>query len=222
MNLVAFLRQLEVGKQFNAGTFDSNITFIQALTEAMRAVPNAMLLASLPESALEVGGTMGQRRWTRWRNILRGWSRYGSLSPLKRPLRLCAAVCSSRQVMSLRCRGLHSSMLTSIASMRRTSRTKPNPATITTDCATHTRSTRRCLTASMRIGQRWTSFSAPVGVLQYMAIVIHRLWVADNRDALIMPGSLPLDDSNVRGKSIHYLPQGWGAGHRKRGGWFTL
>ncbi|MFA9342613.1 hypothetical protein, partial [Escherichia coli] len=46
-------------------------------------------------------------------------------------------------------------------------------------------------------------------VLQYMAIVIHRLWVADNRDALIMPGSLPLDDSNVRGKSIHYLPQGW-------------
>ncbi|MGZ2367865.1 hypothetical protein, partial [Citrobacter freundii] len=25
----------------------------------------------------------------------------------------------------------------------------------------------------------------------------------------IMPGSLPLDDSIVRGKSIHYLPQGW-------------
>ncbi|HDZ2663150.1 TPA: ATP-binding protein, partial [Klebsiella pneumoniae] len=59
--LVAFLRQLEVGKQFKAGTFDSNITFVQALTEAFKAVPNAILLASLPESALEVGGTMGQK-----------------------------------------------------------------------------------------------------------------------------------------------------------------
>ncbi|MCV5264190.1 hypothetical protein OFC55_41645, partial [Escherichia coli] len=27
----------------------------------MKSVPNAMLLASLPESALEVGGTMGQK-----------------------------------------------------------------------------------------------------------------------------------------------------------------
>ena len=24
-----------------------------------------------------------------------------------------------------------------------------------------------------------------------------------------MPGSLPLEDTNVRNKSIHYLPQGW-------------
>ncbi len=42
-----------------------------------------------------------------------------------------------------------------------------------------------------------------------MAIVIHNLWNSDNKDALIMPGSIALDDSNVRNKSIHYLPQGW-------------
>ncbi len=42
-----------------------------------------------------------------------------------------------------------------------------------------------------------------------MAIVIYRLWNSDNRDALIMPGSIDLDDGNVRNKSIHYLPQGW-------------
>ncbi|HSH25514.1 MAG TPA: DUF499 domain-containing protein, partial [Massilibacterium sp.] len=59
--LVAFIRQLELGKQYKAGTFDSNISFIQGLTEAMTAVPNAILLASLPESELEAGGTMGQR-----------------------------------------------------------------------------------------------------------------------------------------------------------------
>lgn len=57
--LVAFMRQLEPGKQLIAGSFDTNISFVQALTEAMKAVPNAILLASLPESELEVGGAMG-------------------------------------------------------------------------------------------------------------------------------------------------------------------
>ena len=41
--LVAFTRQLELGKQYKAGTFDSNISFIQGLTEALKAVPNANL-----------------------------------------------------------------------------------------------------------------------------------------------------------------------------------
>ena len=57
--LVAFIRQLALGKQYKAGTFDSNISFIQALTESMKAVPDAILLASLPESELEVGGDLG-------------------------------------------------------------------------------------------------------------------------------------------------------------------
>ncbi len=51
--LVAYVRQLEPGKSYPGGTFDSNITFIQALTEAMKGVPNAILLASLPESETE-------------------------------------------------------------------------------------------------------------------------------------------------------------------------
>ncbi|EWH01940.1 hypothetical protein Q427_11510 [Halomonas sp. BC04] len=63
-----------------------------------------------------------------------------------------------------------------------------------------------------RLYEDWSTldkFQRTRGVLQYMAIVIHNLWVSGNRDALIMPGSLPLEDSSVRDKSIHYLPQGW-------------
>jgi hypothetical protein len=63
-----------------------------------------------------------------------------------------------------------------------------------------------------RLYEDWSTlekFQRTRGVLQYMAIVIHRLWNTDNRDALILPGSIPLDDSNVRNKSSHYLPQGW-------------
>ncbi|WP_319021411.1 ATP-binding protein [Pseudomonas sp. FME51] len=63
-----------------------------------------------------------------------------------------------------------------------------------------------------RLYEDWSTldkFQRTRGVLQYMAIVIYRLWNSDNRDALIMPGSIDLDDGNVRNKSIHYLPQGW-------------
>ena len=42
-----------------------------------------------------------------------------------------------------------------------------------------------------------------------MAVIIHRLWADNNQDSLIMPGSIPLEDSIVRDKSIHYLPPGW-------------
>jgi len=42
-----------------------------------------------------------------------------------------------------------------------------------------------------------------------MAIVIHRLWQDNDQDPMIMPGSLPLHDMQVRVKSTQYLPQGW-------------
>ena len=59
--LVAYVRQFEPGKGYAGGTFESNITFIQALTEAFKSVPSAIMLASLPESETEAAGTQGQR-----------------------------------------------------------------------------------------------------------------------------------------------------------------
>ena len=63
-----------------------------------------------------------------------------------------------------------------------------------------------------RLYEDWSTldkFQRTRGVLQYMAIVIHRLWNSNDKDPLIMPGSVPLDDAVVRNKSIHYLPNGW-------------
>lgn len=53
--LLAYIRQLIGDDKLSAGTFNSNISFIQALTEACKIVPNCILLASLPESETEVG-----------------------------------------------------------------------------------------------------------------------------------------------------------------------
>jgi predicted AAA+ superfamily ATPase len=57
--LAAYIRQFEESRTLMGGTFDSNLSFIQALIEALKAVPNAVLLASLPESDKEAGSQPG-------------------------------------------------------------------------------------------------------------------------------------------------------------------
>jgi len=59
--LVAYIRQLEEGRSYPGGTFDSNLSFIQALTETLAGTTNCTLLVSLPESSTELGSVMGQR-----------------------------------------------------------------------------------------------------------------------------------------------------------------
>ncbi len=207
--LVAFLRQLEVGRQYNAGTFDSNITFIQALTEAMKAVPNAILLASLPESALEVGGTMGQKAldslekyFARVEAVWKPVATEEAFEIVRRRLFEYAGDATQVQGIAQQYADFY----------RQHAQKFPN------ETQSGHYYDRLCRSYPIhpevfdRLYEDWSTldkFQRTRGVLQYMAIVIHRLWVTDNRDALIMPGSLPLDDSTVRGKSIHYLPQGW-------------
>jgi len=207
--LVAFVRQFEVGKQYKAGTFDSNMSFIQALTEAMKAVPNAMLLASLPESELEVGGTMGLRAL----NSLEKY--FARVESVWKPV-------ASTEAFEIVRRRLFESA-GKRAEVEGISRQfsdfyRANSDKFPVETQSNLYFERLCQSYPIhpeifdRLYEDWSTldkFQRTRGVLQYMAVVINRLWNSDNRDALIMPGSISLDDSNVRNKSIHYLPQGW-------------
>ena len=42
-----------------------------------------------------------------------------------------------------------------------------------------------------------------------MAMVVHRLWADGNQDLMIMPGSIPLYDNQVKSELVRYLPTGW-------------
>ena len=57
---VAFLRNLYKVDGLPAGTFDANLTFAQALTEAAKAAPETLVVASLPASLIEIGGEGGE------------------------------------------------------------------------------------------------------------------------------------------------------------------
>ena len=65
-----------------------------------------------------------------------------------------------------------------------------------------------------RLYEDWTtlqSFQRTRGVLKLMAKVIYRLWKDQNQDLMILPGSLPLYDSNTRNELTYYLAPGWDA-----------
>ncbi len=207
--LVAFLRQFEPGKSYRAGTFDSNLTFIQALTEAMKAVPNAILLASLPESEVEVGGTTGQRALNSlekyFARVESVWKPVASEEAFEIVRRRLFETAGEQAHVEGICR--------QFADFYRN-----NSSKFPLETQSNVYFERLCKSYPIhpeifdRLYEDWSTldkFQRTRGVLQYMAIVIHRLWNSDNRDALIMPGSIALDDSNVRDKSIHYLPQGW-------------
>ena len=207
--LVAFVRQLEPGKQYKAGTFDSNLSFIQALTEAMKAVPTAILLASLPESDLEIGGNTGQRAlntlekfFARVESVWKPVATEEAFEIVRRRLFDTVGDTSDLDKVCKRFADFY--------------REHDDKFPADTQTGRYQDRLRQSYPIHPEIFDRlyedWSTldkFQRTRGVLQYMAIVIHRLWNSDNRDALILPGSIPLDDSNVRNKSIHYLPQGW-------------
>ncbi len=206
--MVAFIRQLEAGK-YVAGSFDSNLSFIQALTEALKAVPNAMLLASLPESEAEVGGANGAKTLTALEKY------FGRVESVWKPVTAEEAfeIVRRRLFDSIGDTSEMDAVCKAFAELYRTNADKFPAETLE---GTYYDRLRQSYPIHPEIFDRlyedWSTldkFQRTRGVLQYMAIVIHRLWNDNNRDALIMPGSIPLEDSTVRNKSIHYLPQGW-------------
>lgn len=208
--LVAFMRQLVAPKvPLAAGSFESNMSFVQSLTEAMKAVPNAMLLASLPQSEEELGGEGGHEAlqsleaiFTRVQSIWKPVAPEESFEIVRR--RLFASignepdreeVCRAFAKMYSENPSLFPPEVQEAAYLDRMRKTYPlHPEVFD------------------RLYNDWSTlpkFQKTRGVLQYMAIVINRLWVLNNGDPLITLGAVPLSDSDVEAKSTQYLIPGW-------------
>ena len=208
--LVAFLRQLVRPKMtLTAGTFESNLSFLQSLTEAMKAVPDAMLLASLPQSEEELGGEGGAEAltaieaiFTRVQSIWKPVAPEESFEIVRR--RLFASIGGESEREDT-CRAFMEMYHAS-------------PTLFPTDVQEAAYADRMRKTYPLhpevfdRLYTDWSTlpkFQKTRGVLQYMAIVINRLWNLDNNDALITLGAIPLSDTDVEAKSTQYLIPGW-------------
>ena len=207
--LVSYIRQFGSGATLTGGTYDSNLSFVQGLTEALKAVPNAVLLVSLPESDREAGGQRGY-------DVLQTLESYfGRVQALWRPVsteesfeivrrRLFADITDSRSVDAV-CRSFADLYID-----------RASDFPIETREGAYYDRLKRAYPIHPEVFDRlyedWSTletFQRTRGVLKLMAMVIYRLWDDGNKDLLILPGTFPLSDAEVRSVIQNPLPQGW-------------
>lgn len=205
---IAYIRQFESGKSYAGGTFESNMSFIQALTEAAASVPSAMVFASLIESDRETGGQRGIEALTHLEIIFQRkqalWKPVATEESFEIVRRRLFAPLHDENARDAVCQAFMEIYQKNdkYPSQSRESRYKDR---LQTAYPFHPE-------LFDRLYEDWSTlenFQRTRGVLRLMAMVVHNLWVDGNKDYLILPGSVPLDKANVRNELISYLPQGW-------------
>jgi|HubBroStandDraft_6_1064221.scaffolds.fasta_scaffold00021_32 predicted AAA+ superfamily ATPase len=193
------------------GDFDTQFTFAQALTEAAAAVPNVVVLVSIPASDIEVGGERGQDALARLRNVVRRKSAQWkpaeddeSFEIVRRRLFEPISVENAR---------VRDGVIKAFCDYYREKKTEfPSEA--------GEAQYRRRMQLSYpihpelfdRLYKDWSTldrFQRTRGVLRLMATVISVLWQRGDQNLLILPGTIPMDDSRVNSELTKYLDDGW-------------
>ncbi len=207
--LVRYVSQFEEGKTLSGGTYDTQLSFIQALTEALKAVPTAILLASLPFSDREAGSQQGVK-------ALRALEHYfGRVQALWKPVATEEAfeIVRRRLFANVNDRLAAEDVCRAYADFYSANSGDFPPETQESGYLDRLKHAYPIHPEVFdRLYEDWSSldnFQRTRGVLKLMAKVIHRLWTSGNNDLLIQPGSLPLFDADTRNEAIYYLPAGW-------------
>jgi hypothetical protein len=163
---VAYCRQMYGTPGLPGGSFDANLSFAQALTEAVKATPTALLVASLPQSAIEVGGEGGAQALARLESTFGRLDSTGGLPTRRKVMRLCGGACSSRFLIR---RSLASGTPWSALLAHSIARTRPSSRRIVRKLSMNagwkrlTRSILNCSTGFIMIGRAWRNFSGREG-----------------------------------------------------------
>lgn len=208
---VAYLRQIYRVEGLPSGSFDANLTFVQSLTEAVKASPRTLLVASLPASQIEVGGDGGQEALTRLKQ---------TFSRVESPWRPASQEESYEIVRRRLFKDIpgdrfhhRDNVLKQFAKLYR-----DNTNDFPRGCAEE--DYRRKLEKAYPIhpelfDQLYTSwgslekFQRTRGVLRLMAQVIHELWMNNDPSVMIMPGSVAVGTPRVEPELLHYLHVAW-------------
>jgi uncharacterized protein len=208
---VAYLRQIYKVEGLPSGSFDANLSFVQSLTEAVKASPGTLLVASLPASQIEVGGEGGQEALARLKQtfsrVESSWrpaSQEESYEIVRRRL--------FKQIPGDKFHHRDNTLKQFAKLYRENSNDFP------LGCADE--DYRRKLEKAYPIhpelfDQLYTSwgslekFQRTRGVLRLMAQVIHELWMSNDPSVMIMPGSVAINSARVEPELLHYLDVSW-------------
>ena len=207
--LVVYIRQFVESQALSGGTYDSNLSFIQSLTEAAKLVPNAVVLASLPESNSQAGGPRGVAALQALEAIFnRVQALWKTVAPeeafeiVRRRLFESIRDAKARDVV---CRAFADAYVAEGAKVPQETQEARYFDRMMQSYPIHPE-------VFTQLYEEWTTidgFQRTRGVLKLMAKVIYRLWQDNNKDLMILPGSLPLYDGSARNELVYYLGPGW-------------
>ncbi|MGD0794302.1 MAG: Swt1 family HEPN domain-containing protein [Dehalococcoidales bacterium] len=209
---VAYARQLHDDPNLPAGTFDTQFTFAQALTEATKAAPGTMLVVSIPASDNEIGGERGKMALDRLKNTV------GRVESSWRPA-------STDEGFEIVRRRLFEPIVDNSLYVQRDAVARAFTDLYATQSQEFPYECReadyeRRLKAAYpihpelfdRLYTDWSAldkFQRTRGVLRLMAAVIHSLWIRNDTNLLILPASIPIDDPAVQFELTRYLEDQW-------------
>jgi predicted AAA+ superfamily ATPase len=220
---VAYARQLHDQSDLPAGGFETQFTFAQALTESAKDAKNCLLVISLPASDtqgsphtqaddVEVGGQRGREALDRLRNVV------GRVESSWRPAsaeegfeivrrRLFEPLTDQAQFKD------RDVVARAFAELYRTQHQEFPP-----ECrdADYEKRIKAAYPIHPEIFDRlytdWSTlikFQRTRGVLRLMAAVIHSLWEKSDKNPLILPANIPIDDPRVQFELTRYLSDNW-------------
>jgi predicted AAA+ superfamily ATPase len=220
---VAYARQLHDQSDLPAGGFETQFSFAQVLTESAKLAKNCLLVISLPASDtggsphtqaddVEVGGQRGREALDRLRNVV------GRVESSWRPAsaeegfeivrrRLFEPLADQAQFKD------RDVVARAFADLYRTQHQEFPP-----ECqdADYDKRIKAAYPIHPEIFDRlytdWSTlvkFQRTRGVLRLMAAVIHSLWAKGDKNPLILPANIPIDDPRVQFELTRYLSDNW-------------
>ncbi|MBI5115316.1 ATP-binding protein [Candidatus Poribacteria bacterium] len=220
---VAYARQLHDQSDLPAGSFETQFTFAQVLTESAKLAKNCLLVISLPASDtaasphtqaddVEVGGQRGREALDRLRNVVgrveSSWRpasaeegfeivRRRLFEPLADPAQF-----KDRDVVAR-----------AFADLYRTQHQEFPPECRTADYEKRIKAAYPIHPEIFdRLYTDWSTlvkFQRTRGVLRLMAAVIHSLWEKGDKNPLILPANVSIDDPRVQFELTRYLSDNW-------------
>ena len=221
---VAYARELHDTPDLPGGSFETQFTFAQTLTESARLVPNAMVVISLPASAttgsphtlsaadeMEVGGPRGAVALNSLKHVI------GRVESFWRPASM------EESFLIVRKRLFNELPPDRFRYRDDTARTfveyyRQNKAEFPAECAepAYEERIRSAYPIHPEVFDRlftdWgalSRFQRTRGVLRFMAQVIHTLWESNDQSPLILPCTIPMDCEEIQSEMSRYLEERW-------------
>jgi predicted AAA+ superfamily ATPase len=220
---VAYARQLHDQGDLPAGGFETQFTFAQALTESAKLAGNCMLVISLPASDTqgsphtqaddaEVGGIRGREALERLRNVV------GRVESSWRPATAEEGFEIVRRRLFEPLAGPDAFKQRDVTARAFSDLYHAQSAEFPPECkgGDYEKRIQAAYPIHPEIFDRlytdWSTlvkFQRTRGVLRLMASVIHSLWEKGDRNPLILPSTIPIDDPRVQSELTRYLSDNW-------------